>query len=134
MRQWNNWDTPEEGELFPVLAKYFQEFTPHAYINNAIQTNPLLVRIPEMQPDPSYWNRYGISAMDKLIHEHYVIPLQMAGFTHWFGVGIYHPFDAAAITKIAEIASDSVAWNVLTPPEFSAMAAQFQLHMNQMLR
>ena len=87
MRQWNNWDTPEEGELFPVLAKYFQEFTPHAYINNAIQTNPLLVRIPEMQPDPSYWNRYGISAMDKLIHEHYVIPLQMAGFTHWFGVG-----------------------------------------------
>lgn len=134
MRQWNNWETPEEGELFPILTRYYHEFSPDTYINNAIQTNPMLVRIPDLASDPAYWRRYGYSVMDKLLREHYVIPLQLSGFTHWFGVGIYHPFDATAITKLIELSADSIAWNVLTPVEFSAMEQQYINYKNQSLR
>jgi len=132
MRQWNNWETPEEGELYPLLAKYYPEFKEDAYVDVAIQTNPILLRVNGLEADPAYWKQFGIGKMNQLVKEHSVIPLQMAGYTHWFGVGIFHPFDPEPVHKLTELKSGAIAWNILTPPEFMRLREQYARYSERM--
>ncbi len=136
MRDWNNWDKPEEGRLFPLLLANAKDIDPKKYFSEALKYFKDAVRIDSLRLDTAVLDRVPGSMIRNLIDTYFALPICTQGKTTWIAYTYFPVLNPRGIiTSLPNV--EIPGWVIVTPLEFKKYvneALQFYEQKSRLMR